>query len=83
MNKPTQSNFLYQMIGLYSNIFLRNHVLQLRLARKTQELEVKARSKKLLNERFMPEYQELHEGMNLVQMMHIGSFKAYVFDFNA
>ena len=39
--------------------------------------------KELLVERFTPEYQELREGMNLVQMRHTGSLKAYVRDFNA
>ena len=38
--------------------------------------------KELLVERFMPEYQKLCEGMNLVQMRHTMSFKAYVLDFN-
>jgi hypothetical protein len=32
----------------------------------------------LLVERFTLEYQELHEGMNLVQMRHTGSLKAYI-----
>ena len=39
--------------------------------------------KELLVERFTPEYQELCEGMNLVQMRHTRSLKAYVHDFNA
>ena len=39
--------------------------------------------KELLVERFTPEYQELREGMNLMQMRHTRSFKAYVHDFNA
>jgi hypothetical protein len=39
--------------------------------------------KELFVDRFTPEYQELREGMNLVQMRHTGSLKAYVRDFNA
>jgi hypothetical protein len=39
--------------------------------------------KELTSNRFSPKYQELREGMNLVQMKHIGSLKAYVSDFNA
>jgi hypothetical protein len=31
----------------------------------------------------MPKYHELQEGLNLVQMKDIRSFKAYVCDFNA
>ena len=38
---------------------------------------------KLVNNRFMPEYQKLMEDMNLVQMKHTRSFKACVHDFNA
>ena len=38
--------------------------------------------KKLLVKRFTPEYQKLCEGMNLVQMRHMGSLKAYVLDLN-
>jgi hypothetical protein len=38
--------------------------------------------KELINDRIAYEYQELREGMNLVQMKHIGSLKAYVRDFN-
>ena len=37
----------------------------------------------LLGKRFTPEYQELCEGMNLVQMRHMGSLKAYVLNLNA
>ena len=37
--------------------------------------------KEFLVDRFTPEYQELQEGMNLVQMKHTGSLKAYVCDF--
>jgi hypothetical protein len=33
---------------------------------------------KLVVERFTPEYHELLEGMNLVQIRHMRSFKAYV-----
>ena len=39
--------------------------------------------KELLVERFTPEYQELHKGMNLRQMRHTGFLKAHVRDFNA
>ena len=39
--------------------------------------------KELLIERFTLEYQELCEGMNLVQMRHTSSLKAYVRNFNA
>jgi hypothetical protein len=39
--------------------------------------------KELFVDRFTPEYQELWDGMNLVQMRHTGSLKAYVRDFNA
>jgi hypothetical protein len=37
----------------------------------------------LLVDRFTPEYQELREEMNLVQMRHTWSFEAYVRNFNA
>ena len=37
----------------------------------------------MMSERFTPEYQELREAINLVQMRHTGSLKAYVRDFNA
>jgi hypothetical protein len=37
----------------------------------------------LLVERFTPLYQQLCEGMNLVQMRLTGSLKAYEFDLNA
>jgi hypothetical protein len=39
--------------------------------------------KELLVDRFTPEYQKLREGMNLVQMRHTRSLKAYVRVFNA
>ena len=39
--------------------------------------------KELFVERFLLEYQELREGMNLVQMRHTGSLKAYWRGFNA
>ena len=39
--------------------------------------------KELFVDRFTSEYQELREGVNLVQMRHTGSLKAYVRDFNA
>jgi hypothetical protein len=38
---------------------------------------------KLFVKRFMPEYQELLEGMNLVQIWYTGPLKAYVLDLNA
>jgi hypothetical protein len=38
---------------------------------------------KLLVKRFTPVYQQLYEGMNLVQMRLAGPFKAYVLDLNA
>jgi len=38
---------------------------------------------KLLVERFTPVYQQLCEGMNLVQMRVTGPLKAYVLDLNA
>jgi hypothetical protein len=37
----------------------------------------------LLVERFTPVYQQLCEGMNLVQMRLMGPLKAYVLDLNA
>jgi hypothetical protein len=37
----------------------------------------------LLVERFTPEYQQLCEGMNLVQIRLTGPLKAYVLDLNA
>jgi hypothetical protein len=39
--------------------------------------------KELISDRFPPKNQELKEGMNLVQIKHTGSLKAYVPDFNA
>ena len=39
--------------------------------------------KELLVERFTPEYQELREDMNLVQIKHTRSLKTYVRNFNA
>ena len=68
--------------------FLKDHALQWWTSKKEQEPEVVASLtwagfKELLCERFTPEYQELREGMNLVQMRHAGSLKAYVRDFNA
>jgi hypothetical protein len=48
-----------------------------------QEREGTGVGGKLVNNRFTPEYQELTEGMNLVQMKHTRSLKAYVRDFNA
>lgn len=36
----------------------------------------------LFVERLTPEYQELHEKMNLVEMRHTWSLKAYVSNFN-
>jgi hypothetical protein len=38
---------------------------------------------KLLVKRFTPVYQQLYEGMNLVQMRLTGPLKAYVLDLNA
>jgi hypothetical protein len=38
---------------------------------------------KLFVKRFTPEYQELLEGMNLVQIWYTGPLKAYVLDLNA
>ena len=68
--------------------FLKDHALQWWTSKKEQEPEMVANLtwvgfKELLVERFTPEYQELREGMNLVQMRHTGSLKAYVRDFNA
>src|ERR1700738_1744885 len=68
--------------------FLKDHALQWWTSKKEQEPEVAASLtwigfKELLVDRFAPEYQELREGMNLVQMRHTGSLKAYVRDFNA
>ena len=68
--------------------FLKDHALQWWTCKKEQEPEVVAGLtwvgfKELLVDRFTPEYQELREGMNLVQMRHTGSLKAYVRDFNA
>ena len=67
--------------------FLKDHALHWWTSKKEQESEMVASLtwvgfKEVLFERFMPEYQELHEGMNLVQMRHTGSLKAYVRDFN-
>lgn len=68
--------------------FLKDHALQWWTSKKEQEPELVANLtwvgfKDMLSERFTPEYQELREGMNLVQMRHTGSLKAYVRDFNA
>ena len=68
--------------------FLKDHALQWWTSKKEQEPEMVASLtwvgfKELLVERFTLEYQELREGMNLVQMRHTGSLKAYVRDFNA
>ena len=68
--------------------FLKDHALQWWTSKKEQELEMVASLtwvgfKELIVERFTLEYQELHEGMNLVQMRHTGSFRAYVCNFNA
>ncbi|MGH3053573.1 MAG: hypothetical protein ACRDL7_01175, partial [Gaiellaceae bacterium] len=68
--------------------FLKEHALQWWTSKKEQEPELVANLtwdgfKDMLSERFTPEYQELREGMNLVQMRHTGSLKAYVRDFNA
>ena len=68
--------------------FLKDHALQWWTSKKEQEPELAANLtwvgfKELLVDRFTPEYQELREGMNLVQMRHTGSLKAYVRDFNA
>ena len=38
--------------------------------------------KELFIKTFMLKYQKLVEGMNLVQIRHIGSLKAYVHNFN-
>jgi hypothetical protein len=68
--------------------FFKDHALQWWTSKKEQEPELVANLtwvgfKDMLSERFTPEYQELREGMNLVQMRHTGSLKAYVRDFNA
>jgi len=68
--------------------FLKDHALQWWTSKKEQEPDLVANLtwvgfKDMLSERFTPEYQELREGMNLVQMRHTGSLKAYVRDFNA
>lgn len=38
--------------------------------------------KKLFVEMLISKYQELYEEMNLVQMKRMGSYKAYIYDFN-
>ena len=68
--------------------FLEDHALQWWTSKKEQEPEMVANLtwvgfKELLIERFALEYQKLCEGINLVQMRHIGSLKAYVRNFNA
>ena len=68
--------------------FLKNHALQWWTSKKEQKFEMVASLtwigfKELLIERFTPKYQDLREGMNLVQMRHTKSLKAYVHDFNA
>jgi hypothetical protein len=68
--------------------FLKDHALQWWTSKKKQEPELAANLtwvgfKELLVDRFTLEYQELREGMNLVQMRHTGFLKAYVHDFNA
>jgi hypothetical protein len=68
--------------------FLKDYALQWWTSKKIQELKLATNLtwvgfKELLVDRFTPEYQELREGMNLVQMRHTGSLKAYVHDFNA
>jgi hypothetical protein len=68
--------------------FLIDHALQWWTSKNEQEPELATNLtwvgfKEWLVNRFMLEYQELREGMNLVQMRHTWSFKAYVHDFNA
>jgi hypothetical protein len=68
--------------------FLKDHALQWWTSKKKQEPELAANLtwvgfKELFVDRFTPEYQELREGLNFVQMRHTGSLKAYVRDFNA
>ena len=68
--------------------FLKDHALQWWTNKKERNSKVVAKLnwigfKELLVDRFMPEYQELQEEINLVQMKHTGSFKAYVRNFNA
>lgn len=38
--------------------------------------------KEYVVESFMPKYEELYEGINLVQMWHMGSLEVYVDNFN-
>jgi hypothetical protein len=69
-------------------IFLKDHALQWWMSKNEQELELAANLtwvdfKELLVDRFTLEYQELRDGINLVQMRHTWSLKAYVRDFNA
>ena len=64
-------------------IFWKDHVLEWWTSKKAKKPEVVANLTwvgfmELLVKRFMPEYQELCKGMNLVEMRHMGSFKAYV-----
>ena len=68
--------------------FLKEHALWWWISKKEQEPEMVASLtwigfKELLVERFMLKYPKLREAMNLVQMRHTGSLKAYLCNFNA
>ena len=59
---------------------LKDHAFQWWICKKEQESEVVVGLtwvgfKELLVDRFTRKYQQLREGMNLVQMRHTGSFK--------
>ena len=67
--------------------FSKDHALEWWTSKIIEELEMVASLtwvgfKELLIKRFTPHCQNLCEGMNLVQMRHMGPLKAYVRDLN-
>ena len=68
-------------------IFLKDHAINWWSIKNAQELEVVANLiwvvfKELVVESFMPKYEEFCEGINLVQMWHMGSLTVYIGNFN-
>jgi hypothetical protein len=71
-----------------ADTFLKDHALQWWTSKKDQEPKLVATLtwvtfKELISNRFKSKYQDLREGMNWLQMKHVGSLKAYVLDFNS
>ena len=62
--------------------FLKDYALQWWTSKKEKEPEMVASLTWIGFKEFMLEYQELREGMNLVQMRHTESLEAYVCNFN-